>query len=223
MEKHSNLERRDAIRDFWNNHYEHTYEVTPPSLFAIHTLESLTGALNLRLLDYGCGNGRDSIFFSKYFEVLGVDLSEIVINQNTIIGKQLGSAAKFSVLEKNKNLTNLIESFDPDVFYARFLLHAITLEHENQMLSSLADALRIGAIVCFECRTTKDPLMQKGIKVSEFERIYGHYRRFIVPDELRSRLISLGFQINSFEESNEFSPTLTDKPYLLRVSAMKIT
>ena len=223
MDKDSHLNRKDAIRDFWNNHYESTSEVTSPSLFAIHTLESLTASPNLRLLDYGCGNGRDSIFFSKYFEVLGVDLSEVAINQNTITSKQLGSAAKFSIIEKNASLTELIKSFDPDVFYARFLLHAITLEHENQLLSSLADALRIGAIVCFECRTTKDPLMQKGTKVSEFERIHGHYRRFIVPDELRSRLITLGFQISSFEESNEFSPTLADKPYLLRISAQKIT
>ena len=222
MKEMNNFDGEKSIKDFWDDYYGHTHEVTPPSLFAVSTLESLIGMENLRLLDYGCGNGRDSLFFSKFFEVLGTDLSEVIIEQNVISGHLLGSSAKFTVHEKETNLRALLKSFDPDVFYARFLLHAITLEQENQLLSTLDDGLKKGAFIFFECRTTKDPLMQEGTKISEFERIYGHYRRFIVPDELRFKLERLNFQIISFEESDEFSPTSGDKPYLLRVRAQKI-
>ena len=51
--------------------------------------------------------------------------------------------------------------------------------------------------------------------------ITDHYRRFIVPDEIRQKLESLGFSIQFFEEGQGFSIYKDDDPVLLRVMAKK--
>jgi tellurite methyltransferase len=217
-----NFKSRSEIKRYWNEYYVTSKEFTPPSLFALNIVESLIGRERIRLMDYGCGNGRDSFFFSKHFEVLGVDISEVVIKENAAKAKEFGSLVRFEACNTSQELDVLLRSFKPDIFYARFLLHAIDLESENVLLSSLAIGLKQGASVYFECRTTEDPLIQKGTRISQNEAVHGHYRRFIVPEELHLKLSNLGFQINLFITGNDFSPTQEDNPNLLRVIATKV-
>ncbi|MBR1420406.1 MAG: methyltransferase domain-containing protein [Selenomonadaceae bacterium] len=69
----------DFNRDsnYWNQYYsEHKHY--PPSLFA-QSLESKLQP-NMKLLELGCGNGRDSIFFDK----LGVNVTAIDASQTAI-------------------------------------------------------------------------------------------------------------------------------------------
>ena len=49
----------------------------------------------------------------------------------------------------------------------------------------------------------------------------GRALQFIVPDEIRQKLESLGFNIQFFEEGQGFSIYKDDDPVLLRVMAKK--
>lgn len=218
----SELENQDKIRVYWDDYYSVPDTVVTPSLFATYVLSSLTNKDNIRLVDFGCGNGRDSFFFSKYFEVLGLDISNVAITENRANSKKIGASVKFDVCSSKADLTRFLKEFKPNLFYARFLLHAINLQSENELLSTLAENLTLGATIHFECRTVFDPLFQKGLRVSDNEAVYGHYRRFIVPEDLKNKLEKLGFKITFFATSNDFSPTIGDTPNLLRISAIKM-
>ena len=50
------------LRSFWNNYYSKNNKVLPHSDFSSFVSENLN--TNSTLIDIGCGDGRDSIYFS---------------------------------------------------------------------------------------------------------------------------------------------------------------
>lgn len=74
-----------------------------------------------------------------------------------------------------------------------------------------------------ECRSINDPLARQGEVISPTERIHGHYRRFIVADELERRLLDSGFGIVDMLESNGLARLGDDDPVVIRVTARRET
>jgi tellurite methyltransferase len=72
-------------KKYWDGYYTDHYSKSKPTSFAksiINTLPKRT----CKLLEIGCGNGRDSFYFSgKGHDVSAFDQSEVIINtlQNT--------------------------------------------------------------------------------------------------------------------------------------------
>ena len=65
--------------EYWENYYKDNNEPFLPSDFASYVLNKLDQYSTL--VDVGCGNGRDSIFFSKNnIKTVGIDQSENIIN-----------------------------------------------------------------------------------------------------------------------------------------------
>jgi hypothetical protein len=64
-------------------------------------------------------------------------------------------------------------------------------------------------------------LFRKGELLSKTERVDGHYRRFIILDELLDRLQSFGFEIIEAVESNGLAVYGDDDPVVIRVCAKK--
>jgi len=91
-----------------------------------------------------------------------------------------------------------------------FLEHAVTL---------LNDEGRI----YIECRSINDRLAHKGEVLSPTERIHGHYRRFIIKDELIGKIDSLGLHVLSEIESPGLAVLGDDDPIVIRVVAEKCT
>jgi bifunctional enzyme CysN/CysC len=60
-----------------------------------------------------------------------------------------------------------------------------------------------------------------GEVISPTERIHGHYRRFIVKDDLLERLRSRGFVIESEVESNGLATHGNDDPVVIRIVGRK--
>ena len=64
---------------YWNNYYETQNIPFSNSLFSDFVLNKLKKSK--RLIDIGCGNGRDSIFFNNNkIKTLGIDYSDSAIN-----------------------------------------------------------------------------------------------------------------------------------------------
>ncbi|OMQ08164.1 adenylyl-sulfate kinase [[Flexibacter] sp. ATCC 35103] len=209
---------KPSIRSkYWNEVYASNRSPGFPSDFAKHTIEKITS--NETLLEIGCGNGRDSVYFaSKAVKVIGIDISEESINycstsfRNENLEFYNGSLSQF--FDRNKTITL-------DVIYSRFVFHAMTLKEELQTIDKAHILLKKGGKFFIECRSIKDQLSLKGEHISETERIFGHYRRFVIAEELIQRLQDHDFEILDFVEDNGLAVHVTEDPVVIRITAVK--
>ena len=116
--------------NYWNKFYGNFYHFLPTQ-FATFIANEYQGKHTL--IDFGCGSGRDTFFFSKYYKnVIGIDSSSEVINRNNL-EKTHTNNISFMIddLSSPKKLGNLLkEELNEDklnIFYGRFFLHAINL------------------------------------------------------------------------------------------------
>ena len=72
-----------------------------------------------------------------------------------------------------------------------------------------------------ECRSINDPLSSEGEILSHTERVDGHYRRFIILEELKQRLMGVGFEIAETIESKGLAKFEKEDPIVIRVNAIK--
>lgn len=200
----------------WNGYYENSTLIYEPSSFAVHCSKQIKERMDI--LEIGCGNGRDSAYLSYLgHNVTALDPSVAAIN--LCVEKHGTSPIKFVPCR----LPELNEAYEQSfhVVYSRFCLHAMTEKEEIETLIAAYRVLRPTGAIFIECRSINDPLARKGEVISPTERIFGHYRRFVIPDELRKRLIDAGFTIEHMEESNNLAVLGDENPVVLRVLAIK--
>lgn len=218
-------DRKRAI-NYWDNFYRSDIPHEEPSTFAT-SISNLGFLDNFQsILDLGCGNGRDSFYFARNGKrVVGVDASQEVIRKNLMVLNRESSVQKllsFETLTDWENLRELLLRKQPDCIYARFFFHAIDESSEDEILRIFAETSQPGVAILAEMRTTADPLMRKGLKISATERVFGHYRRFIIPSNFLSKVENAGFQIMYKFESTGLSIRDSDNPSLLRIVASKL-
>ena len=137
----------------------------------------------------GCGNGRDSLYFaSRGFDVVGADYSPPAVELCAARATEAGLGATFEEL----NIYDVVDvaRFSAaneggfDYLYARFFVHAITEQGEEDLLLVCQAVLKPGGRCYLEFRTNHDLRAQAGREISANEREDGHYRRFVDPDLL---------------------------------------
>lgn len=205
---------------YWNAYYEKRRAPINPSSFAIFCHENFFDN-HSRVLEFGCGNGRDSFYFSKKHKVTAIDQSAVVIQANRQRTSDEGILS-LDFLEGNfgDDIPGLPDSVD--VVYGRFVMHAMPIEDEVRALKCAARLLAPGGRIFLEFRTDKDPLMQKGEIVGSNERFTNHYRRFINFDEFCDRLETYGFSIDFRLERSGLAKHGDDDPTVGRVMAKKV-
>ena len=166
--KKSNLEK------YWNKYYLKKIKFKE-STFAKFTYNFLKKKKIQNIIDIGCGNGRDSIYFAnKGFDVTGIDISKTVILLNSNKLEKNLRFIKFDI-EKNK----IKKKFD--IIYSRFFLHAISEKAEVKLMK-IINSIKKNSYIFFEFRNDKDEIFKKFNNINhnqvvEFEK--GHYRRII--------------------------------------------
>lgn len=122
--------------DYWKAYYKQRQSALEQASDFEHKMLKYTNDRNAGnvgyLLDLGCGNGRDSVFFARNgIHVVGIDASDIAI-------EMLGRAYEY-----DKHLDFICDDFvtadalfqkEYDYCYSRFTLHAINEKQENQLL-----------------------------------------------------------------------------------------
>jgi adenylylsulfate kinase-like enzyme/SAM-dependent methyltransferase len=203
-------------RDHWEEFYRKGVGEKAPSLFAQHVAEHLRG--DERLLEIGCGNGRDAAFFQEQgLHVVAIDASPAAID--VCLKLHGADGVRFAVGKLDDEGLELGPSFD--VVYCRFVLHAMTEVEQARMLLAAHRMLRTEGSIYLECRSINDPLARQGEVISPTERIHGHYRRFIIYDELIQQLQATGFTIENAIESTGLAPYKDEDPVVIRVTASK--
>ena len=160
-----------ADRHYWEDWYATVAAPAIPSQFAVMIAQHFSGRVD-RVLDLGCGNGRDTQLFTAFAQVVGVDRSANAIR----MARQAVPSASFKV-------GSVEHVSGGGLLYARFFLHAV----EESVEDSLLDTLEGGWHVALEYRTLAD---ESGMKVTG-----PHYRRYIDTDRLVQKFEGVGFRV----------------------------
>lgn len=170
------------------------------------------------LVDIGCGNGRDSFFFGRLgLSVVGIDASDEIISSLS----RVASAGHSFVCGNFINEKTVYDN-RADYFYSRFSLHAINEDGQNELIKNVYGSLSEGGKFFIEVRCVRDSKYGKGEEVEPNAFILdGHYRRFIVMEDLLSELIKAGFHIKYAEQEKGFAPFNGDDSEIIRIVAVK--
>lgn len=212
----------EETKEFWNVFYSKNINLDVPSPFAIWFSNNYLSPQS-KILELGCGNGRDSFYFdSKGFSCSGIDSSYNAIESNNLINQSKNlTFTHFDVSNLNsKEFENLKINFN--VVYSRFFLHAVPQIIENQILNFCNDKLKQGDIFAHEFRTTNDPLFLLGESIGNNEKYTDHYRRFIDYQKFLKKIDLDFWEILFCEESNGFAPFNDQDPVVCRIVARKI-
>lgn len=202
-----------ADKKYWKSYYNTHLKADKESLFASFCKQNYFKEKQ-SLIELGCGNGRDSLYFAKHhLKVLGIDQCENIIsflNQNSI------NEARF----KADDFTSL-KKLPCDIVYSRFTLHSITYEQQNRVIEWAKNSLNEKGLFCIETRGFLNSLYKKGEEAGPYSYIYeNHFRRF---QSLESLLNDLqDFHILYAAEEQNFAPTQTENDFFIRIVAEKI-
>ena len=168
----------------------------------------------------GCGDGRDSFYFSKTAQnIVAVDSSLEIIRKNNIykINNKIKNIKFLCVNVAIKNQFKLlVKEKKFNIVYARFFLHAINEKSEKNLFKNF-DLLSKKIVYFFEFRTSKDDLINHGKKISKYERMTPHYRRFINTNDFIKKIKKMNFKILYFNERKGLSKFNNEDPHLCRV------
>lgn len=193
---------------YWDEVYSANKLDHQPSSFAQYVEEKYLKS-DMSLLELGCGNGRDSLFFvEKGKLVRALDLSSKTIENLSSLNIQ---NAEFV----NQDFSNLTRFTDLDYVYSRFTMHSIDEETEEKVFSQLSQVLKVGGLFLMEARSTNDEKLEKTFGVD-------HFRRYLGFQATVEKLESLNFRVLEKQESQGLSPYKKEDPFLIRIVAQRL-
>jgi len=197
--------------DYWTGFYQQQKDL-PPSLFAEFCLPKIS--TSGKLLDLGCGNGRDArLFASNGISVVACDQCEKATQD--LLDIENIQVLNCNFLELPHKLPNTTFS----TIYSRFSLHAVSEDVALQTLKWCRTSLEPEGTLFIEVRSVLDELYGQGQAVARDAYQTDHFRRFIRQDELNETLVNLGFHIDTSVISRGFAPFQSEDPMIIRVIA----
>lgn len=202
------------MTDYWNTYYKtKKKQVTVPSQFAAFAIQEFGNQEDTIIIDLGCGDGRDSYFFSSHgFQTIGIDGSlEAINNCKQNFNHELLDFFCYDIEEQSlyEKIKEIITSQNKKlVFYSRFFLHAINDNQQNILLNSLKKIKDNESLCFFEFRTNRDEFQEKTTST--------HYRRYISPTKFTSDIMKIGFDVLYFTEGFGYAKYKNDDAHVAR-------
>jgi SAM-dependent methyltransferase len=210
--QHSETTETDQAKEsYWDQYYASSADLVRPvpSQFSAFVSGELPGPQ--RLIEFGCGTGRDALFFASYgHQVIAIDASRAATERGAALAAEFGEQVDFIVADiDDPGLADLIPpGTGPTTIYARFFLHAITDDEEHAFLDCASKLTGPGDLMALEYRTVRD---QSGAKATG-----RHYRRFINPADFQFAATERGFHARYSVEGFGFAKYKQDDAYVAR-------
>ncbi len=184
---------------YWKKRTERT-EKRDPTEFAKQCIEFLKDKSRKTLLDLGCGDGRDSIFFAKKrYKVTAVDVSPIALQ---ILKKKIHEEkiTNIKIIEQNLQDLQFPES-SFDIIYAHLSLHYFLDEQTEQIFKMLHKLLKRDGFLFIKCKSTEDEEYGEGKEVEKnvFVREENYVRHFFDEEYMKQKLSN--FKIIKMEKT----------------------
>lgn len=201
------------LGNFWEETYSEDFVPETPSAFAEFVFENFRNSE--WVIEFGCGNGRDSFWFSqKGLRVYGSDKSKIAIEK--CIEKAQGinylsfSAVHYAnISELEEWINSFPDKYEKAFVYIRFLLHDVDEATEIKILDAVDKLNEYGvAGIALEFRTTED---EERPKLN-----MPHYRRFIDVQAFEQDLKKRGLHIRFKTAGLGLAVHLTEDAYVAR-------
>lgn len=202
---------KNKENNYWNDYYNSKIQRLPNSEFSNFVLNKIEKYSSL--IDIGCGDGRDTHFFSENgIYTKGIDFSSETIKKNKPYSNRFLSFKQIDLLNINK----LDENFDHA--YCRFIFHSINENVESKLLNWLSKKIKKNIFI--ETRI---------LDLENQVHNTNHYRRFFTEKEFIDKIINYKFEVNYSETSYNFSKynkiykvkDLTFDPLILRLIISK--
>lgn len=212
-----------AGKTYWNEFYSQ-WALDVPSQFCVQMAVELEP--NAVLVEFGCGNGRDTCYLAKQgFPLVAMDFCEQAVascseklsaldlrHANVTVGDVTRDGDVQAALLRAR--ATLVRSSTAVTVYSRFLLHSLTADQETKFLTALAAHLQSGERVYFEFRSSEDAVTSK---------IHGHhFRRYIDSQKFSERMrIVYGFDIDYQITGQGLAKYKAEDPFITRITAVK--
>jgi ubiquinone/menaquinone biosynthesis C-methylase UbiE len=154
---------------------------------------------NSMLLELGCGEGNDSMYFAEQgHQVIATDFSNVAIEQD----KKRWSSPRlqFEVLDMSKPFKYSDNLFD--AVYARLSLHYFRDNVTKSIFKEIYRVLKPGGMLCFMCKEVSDGIYGKGDEIEpDMYELDGHVRHFF--SERYTKELLADFRAESVEVGKE--------------------
>lgn len=201
-------------KSYWEQYYKKNPNPVEPSTFARFTSGFLHPGNSL--IELGCGNGRDSVFFAQ--NNLNVTAIDQVESEMDYLNHKY---SLYNLDFKADDFTRLNSDKSYDYVYSRFTLHSINEEAESRVLKWIGSNLKYQGYFFLEVRSINDPMFQKGEKISDNENVTTHYRRYLNLEDTINKIEKCGLKIIYQLESQGLAVYKDDDPMLIRIVAQK--
>lgn len=228
---HNNKTVDNLNNQYWNIFYKknNITELHKPSNFAEFIVEYLKkndiigahGAVETngtngtnkknKLLEFGCGNGRDLILFKEYFNVVGLDTSIQV--------KELLKEKNIDVII---NSMTLFDDYSYDLYYSRFSLHAINIDEINVFLLNIKK-MKPKSLFFIETRSIKETKFENNDYYEcDFKSPIGdlHKRTLLNIRYIKNKIVD-SFEIIYEADTNNFAIYKDENPCVIRLILKK--
>lgn len=179
----------------WDNFYKRKKAPLEPTEFAKFCLRFIPNGSSI--VDLGCGNGRDTYFFSKQRKVLGAKGIDSSTNNKWT------RKARF----ENEDFKNELDFDYAEVIYSRFFIHSI----DTFSIMSLLKMMIKDQYFMSEFR----------VKGDEPKLFKDHKRNLVDSDWFLQLLVSNNFEIIYFEKGRGMAKYKNEDPLVIRVIAKK--
>ena len=168
---------------YWENKWSRR-PLEPANNFARRAYKLIQTKKLKTLLDLGCGDGRDAVyFFNKGLKVTAMD--SLAAGINKLVKRAPGVRA---IVGDIRNIKGKSDSFD--IVYAHASLHYFDDSTTTKIFNNLHTILKKGGILFVKCKSTDDKLFGHGKKIGENIYLETHIRHFFTKKYLAKKLES---------------------------------
>lgn len=182
-------------KNYWQGYYNEKMALVAPSPFAKYVFKNYLKK-NMKLLELGCGNGRDSLFFANH------DITVVAIDQCMV------KLAHPNITFKQCDFTSPPDNMDVDVIYSRLSLHSIDKSSYERIMKWFRN-IDHKVILCIEVRGKKNEYYGLGtvsLTDPDMFNFQDHYRRFIDFEILKNDIKNAGYEFLYAKERKGFAP-----------------